>query len=222
MARTRTRALAASIVVLAATSIASRAHADDAPCSGCRDDQLHPEILHMELGFVRMAMPVAGSNFSASGFPTHTGSELGFVTPTANLFDMRMTLLAGRGIGFVSDTNIGWAESDAPATDPYAQHVKGTMVVAQIGFGVEGIIPLGGGVQLRAAATTGPQFVTIPLDTTNASGRSNALGAFQWFLRPRVAIEAPITTGVMLGAFVTDDVLRVRSWGGGGYVAFVL
>jgi hypothetical protein len=224
MPRTPTRAFAAltlGLLVVGATSITTRAHADDTPCSGCRDDQVHPEMMHVELGFERMSMNAGGSDFSSRGFPTHTGSELGFVTPTANLFDVRMTLFAGRGIGFVSDTAIGWAESDAAATDPYAQHVKGSMVVAQIGFGIEGLVPLGGGVQIRAAATTGPQFMTIPLDTTSSSGRSNALGAFQWFIRPRVALEVPIADHVMLGAFVTNDLMRVRSWGGGGYVGYV-
>ena len=120
----------------------------------------------------------------------------------------------------MSETAFGWAPSDATATDAYAQHVKGSMLVASFGFGIEGIVPLGGGVRLRAAATAGPQLLMIPLDVTSPTGRSNSLGAIQLFVRPRVALEVPVTENVLLGAFVTDDLLRVASWGSGAYVAF--
>jgi hypothetical protein len=208
------------MVALAATSIAAHAHAQETPCSGCRDEQLHPEFLHMELGYERMALTSAGSNFGASGLESHSGSELGFVSPTANLIDFRWTMFAGRGIGFVSETAFGWAGSDATPTDPYAQHVRGNMIVMDFGFGIEGLVPLGGGVMLRAAAMTGPQILMIPLDVQSASSRSNSLGVVQWFVRPRLALEAPLADHVLLGTYVTDDIVRVKSWGGGGYVAF--
>jgi hypothetical protein len=220
MATARTRAFVATIVCLAAGAVTTRAQAEDTRCSGCRDDQIHPEILHMEFGYQRMALPVAGTNFGSSTLPSHTGSELGFVTPTANMMDFHWTLFAGRGLGFVSDFAVGWAGSDAPATDAFAQHVTGSMVIANFGFGLEGIVPLGGGVNLRAAATTGPQLLMIPVDIPSANGRNQGLAAVQWFIRPRVALEGPLADHVMLGTYLTDDLLRVRSWGGGAYVAF--
>jgi hypothetical protein len=98
------------------------------------------------------------------------------------------------------------------------------MILMDFGMGIEGLVPLGGGVMLRAAATTGPQIMMVPLDvqSTSSSGRSNALGALQWFVRPRLSLEIPIVDHVLLGTYVTDDLVRVKSWGGGGYLAFTI
>jgi hypothetical protein len=217
--------IATTIAVSIATTIAvvlvaSSARAD-ALCSGCRDDDPYPERRHFAFGYERLVLSVADTTFHGGDtLPSHTGRELGFITPAANMIDFRWGFFGRHDFGLALETMIGGgAASDAVGTDPFAQQVRGDLFVMAFGVGIEGRIPLGSGVQLRADATTGPQIAMVKVSD---SPRNNSLVAIQLFLRPRIALEVPIVQRFHVGAFLTDDLIRVQSWGAGGYLGFSL
>src|SRR5258708_39907207 len=115
----------------------------------------------MSHGYERLVLPVADSTFaggSGTGLPSHTGRELGFISPAANLVDFRVGFSGRSGLGIVTETMFGgWASSDATGTDPFAQQGRGSLFVIAFGRGLVGRLPLGGGGLHLPAVTTGPQ-----------------------------------------------------------------
>jgi hypothetical protein len=201
-----------------ALALATSARAQET-CSGCRDE--NRERMHFALGYERLVLPVADTTFHGGDtLPSHTGRELGFLSPAVSALDFRWSFSGRRGFGLVIENIIGgWGARDAVGTDPFASEVRGDMIIMDWGFGIEGRVPLGGGVQLRTDVTAGPQIAMVKVSD---APRNNSLAAIQLFLRPRVALEVPLVDHFHLGAFLTDDVLRVRSWGFGAYAGFSL
>jgi hypothetical protein len=207
--------VASALVCAAIVASATAAHADEPEHT---KSKLSKYVRQFTIGYERLPLSVGDSTFWANGAPSHTGKELGFISPIAQVLDMRCELGVSGDLVVVLDSFVGgWAKSDTVATDPYVSRVTGDIVVVGSGVGLGDVLRLGDHVVVRGDFTLGFQMPQIPV-WPHPSRRNSGINAFQIFVRPRVALEVPLSDIFALGAFVSDDVVRPGLVAFGGYV----
>ena len=179
-------------------------------------------VRHLAFAYERLPLSVGDTTFSVDGSPDLEGKELGFSSPIAHVLDVRWEFDVARKYVVVLDTYMGgWAKRDTAATDPYASHVSGDIVVGGGGLGLGDTWRLGDHLVVRGDVTLGLQLSQIPLSPHPSRGNSG-INAFQIFVRPRVAFEVSLSETLALGAFVSDDAVRPKLVALGGYLGVTL
>ena len=174
-------------------------------------------IRQFTIGYERLPLSVGDATFRVEGLSSHTGKELGFSSPVAQVIDMRSEIQVVDEMFIVLDSEVGgWAKRDTTATDPYASHVRGDITVGGVAFGLGDALRLGGHLVVRGDVTLGVQLLGIPV-SPRPSPRGGDV-AVQFFVRPRVALEVPVDEIFALGAFVSDDAVRPRLVAFGGFI----
>jgi hypothetical protein len=181
-------------------------------------ENVPPVGASLELDYGRIVLPVGGTTFSSSGWPDKKGRELGFANPLAHAVAFRSSFIVEPHLGVTFGMNFAWAHADATGTDPVAQQTTGWLFASDfLDLGVEGVETLGP-FTFRAGGSLGPRILMIGMD--HKVNNSNAVGSFQFYVRPRVAAELALGDSVSLGAYVSDDILRTTSVGVGAYLGF--
>jgi hypothetical protein len=172
----------------------------------------------VELSYGKMVLPTGRTTFGATGFPDKTGRELGFENPLLNYAALRGVFQVDSHLVGTFGMAFAWGRSDTDGTDPQGARTTGWMYAADLlDVGLAGVTRSGPFV-LSGGATTGPRVVMIGMDYY--SQRSNAVAAFQWYLRPRVSLALDLDDNFALGVYASDDILRTNSVGAGIYASF--